>query len=70
MFGKSIIAALLAFGAGDDTRPIQEDRLAVICFKSGEQVSGTNKICYYDCLSGTVAITINSLSFFPLTIDR
>ncbi len=43
---------------------------AGICFLSGEQESGMNKICYYDCLSGTVAITIKSYKLCPLSIDR
>ena len=42
---------------------------AAICFKSGEQVSGMNKICYYKCLSGTKAITIKSHQLCPLNID-
>lgn len=68
-----ILAALLALGSSDDTRqsePIKEDQLAYLCFGAGEQVSGQFKICYYKCLSGTVAITIPKLQFCPLTIDR
>ena len=40
----------------------------VTCFKSGEQTSGMNKICYYNCLGSTKAITISSTSLCPLTI--
>ena len=72
MLGKSLVAILLALGSSDTTQneQFQGDRLAVICFQAGEQVSGSYKICYYKCLHGTVAITINRLSFCPLTIDR
>lgn len=45
-------------------------RVAVICFKSGEQVSGMNKICYYNCLGSQAAITIGAVQLCPLTIDR
>lgn len=45
-------------------------RVAAYCPKSGERVAGQNKICYYDCLSGTVAITISSVSICPLSINR
>jgi len=38
------------------------------CFLSGEVVSGMNKICFYDCVSGTKAITINGTSLCPLNI--
>ena len=43
--------------------------VAAMCFKQGEQRSGQNKICYYRCLSGTVAITIPALELCPLSIE-
>jgi hypothetical protein len=43
---------------------------AVMCFKSGEQSSGMNKICYYDCLGSPAAITIGATQLCPLTIKR
>lgn len=43
---------------------------AVICFLKGERTSGMYKICYYDCLGDTVAITIKSTQLCPLTINR
>ena len=43
---------------------------AVTCFKSGEYVSGMNKICIYDCLGSDTAITIGSTQLCPLTIER
>lgn len=45
-------------------------KVAMTCFSKGEQVSGMNKICYYDCLGSTVAINVNSYELCPLTIDR
>lgn len=45
-------------------------QVAVVCFKSGEQQSGMNKICYYDCMGSATAITIGAASLCPLTIDR
>ena len=70
MWEKFVVAALLAGSPSDAPPPIQEDRLAVICFNTGEQTSGSYKICYYKCLNGTVAITVPQLSFCPLNIDR
>lgn len=43
---------------------------AVTCFYKGEQVSGFNKICYYDCLGSMAAITISSVALCPLTIQH
>jgi len=58
---------------GEQTRkPSQNDpiQVAVICFFQYEQTSGTNKICYYNCLGSTAAITIPSFSLCPLSINR
>jgi hypothetical protein len=40
------------------------------CFLVGERVSGWNRICYYDCLSGTVAVTVDAMEFCPGTIEE
>jgi len=58
---------LLPSEAFSAAKPI---RLAATCFGKGEQVSGMNKICYYDCLGSLTAITISSVALCPLTIDR
>lgn len=39
-----------------------------VCFFAGERTSGMNKICYYDCLEGTRAITIGALDMCPMTL--
>lgn len=43
---------------------------SMTCFKTGEQISGMNKICFYDCLGSAAAITISSVSLCPLTINQ
>jgi len=40
------------------------------CFYKYEQVSGMNKICYYDCLGSLTAITIGAVDLCPLTITE
>lgn len=45
-------------------------RMAVVCFAKGEQVSGLNKICYYDCLGSMAAITIGAAALCPVSINR
>lgn len=62
-----LLACLLLPGA------VAEDAVVgygELCFFSGDREAGMNRICYYDCLSGTVAITINLLALCPLTIRR
>jgi hypothetical protein len=44
--------------------------MTVTCFKTGEQTSGMNKICYYDCLGSPAAITISAVALCPLSIQR
>tara|TARA_B100000886_G_C20038462_1_gene332826 strand:- start:180 stop:323 length:144 start_codon:yes stop_codon:yes gene_type:complete len=39
------------------------------CFFSHEETSGMNKICYYDCISGTKAINVSAVSLCPLSIS-
>lgn len=40
------------------------------CFLTGEQISGMNKICFYNCVSGTKAITISAVSLCPLSLSQ
>ena len=47
-----------------------DDAFAITCFYKGEEISGLNKICYYDCLGSRAAITISSVELCPLTINR
>jgi len=39
------------------------------CSNIGERESGMNKICYYDCMSGEAAITIDSYKICPISIN-
>lgn len=45
-------------------------QLALLCFKTGEQISGMNKICYYNCAGSSAAITVGSVDLCPLSINR
>lgn len=72
---KAVLAVLLLCAGVELTaaetvpasRPL---RVAVTCFKSSEQISGFNKICFYDCLGSQAAITIASTQLCPLSINR
>jgi hypothetical protein len=68
------IALLNTIALADDSYVAQSkigsQQIAATCFKSGEQQSGMNKICYYNCLGGTVAINVSSTSLCPLTIRQ
>ncbi len=42
----------------------------ILCFKTGEQISGMNKICYYNCAGSEAAITVGVAELCPLSIER
>jgi len=43
---------------------------AVSCNKTGESTSGTNKICYYNCMGSTKTINVGSMQFCPININK
>jgi len=42
---------------------------ATMGFLKGEQVSGMNKICYYDVLGSTMTLNVKSYQLCPITYD-
>ena len=65
---KLFIAGIIVIGS--IVYPTLIANSAVTCFKTGEQISGMNKICYYNCMGSTAAITISSVALCPLTIEQ
>lgn len=61
------LTATAAEAPRSDLRPF---KVALLCFSKGEQVSGMNKICYYDCAGSTVAINVKSFELCPLNLNR
>jgi hypothetical protein len=41
-----------------------------VCFASGEEVSGMNKMCYYNCLGSRTAVNVSVTDLCQLTIQR
>lgn len=64
-----LILAALSTTPSNMTPIPQDTKVAVMCFSKGEQQSGMNKICYYDCLGSLTAITIGATQLCPLTIN-
>lgn len=62
----AIGAALVAASATANPVTPSYSRPAV-CFKSGEAMSGFNRICYYNCTGSTYAQTISSSQLCPLS---
>ena len=50
--------------------PAVGPKVAIMCFMTGEQISGMNKICYYDCMGSGAAITVSAVSLCPLSINQ
>lgn len=60
-------AALQSAGAATDG--ISPPRAGTMgCMKTGEQVSGFNKMCFYNCMGSARAATIGSAELCPLTL--
>ncbi|MEI8180760.1 hypothetical protein, partial [Aestuariivirga sp.] len=66
-----VLASLVSFSEGEHPTanmskiPDQDMKVAVMCFSKGEQLSGMNKICYYDCMGSAAAITIGAAQLCP-----
>lgn len=71
MKSSSILAALISATLLYSPAPNpSKQRMAALCFFTGQQVSGMNKICFYNCLGSQAAITIGALALCPINIDR
>lgn len=44
--------------------------MAEVCYSTRDEISGKNRICYYKCPSGEVAITISDTKRCPVNITR
>lgn len=65
-----LAAVALAPAPSVPPAPMSERPIPVVqCFKTGEQVSGMNKICFYSCLGSQAAITVGATQLCPLSID-
>jgi hypothetical protein len=58
----------LEFAKFDDKREIGDKpvQVALLCIKTGEQISGLNKICYDNCAGSEAAITVKSYELCPI----
>jgi hypothetical protein len=80
----AIVAATALFGIGlcaaavTERTPVQMGRVlhapgqkvATTCILSGQQPSGTNKICVYECGGTTVTETVSASSECPQSVNR
>lgn len=65
------LAALTIIGGltGSPHAP-PDTQIAMYCSLKGEQESGMNKVCFYDCAGSGAAITVKSYELCPLSIDQ
>ena len=62
--GKSFTESLSGVGNSSSSSASK-----IQCFKTGERISGTNKICSYNCMGSEVVQNISSTSICALSID-
>lgn len=58
----TVSASAIAAGSPDFPRPV---KVAMFCTKSGQQISGLTKICYYDCAGSEGAMTARTYEPCP-----
>ena len=68
--GDVVKLAVLEPFTSEATAPDMRTRVALLCFLTGEYISGLNRICLYDCLGSQAAITVSSAQLCPLSINR
>ena len=50
------------------TRP--NDAYAVSCYKTGERISGTTKIGFYNCQDNTTEVAISAVEWTPQSVEN
>ena len=68
ILATALLAALVPQHPHMSREPLVQ--VAATCFKSGEQASGTNKICFYNCMGSQVAVNVGLVDLCPLTIEH
>tara|TARA_Y100000294_G_C8515761_1_gene320755 strand:+ start:30 stop:731 length:702 start_codon:yes stop_codon:yes gene_type:complete len=61
---KSVLFGGILAGPGTTTSNISSGTIS--CIKSGETISGTNKICYYNCVGSTKTLNVGAANTCPL----
>jgi len=56
------------YGYSSQSSSYNSGSTGAVGFKTGETISGFNKICFYNKLGSTYTLNIPSTSFCPLTI--
>jgi len=65
----TLLAALAVSPQADRATPIPA-QLALACYYTGDEISGPNKLCFYDCAGSRAAITVRITQLCPLSINR
>ncbi len=64
----TLLTSATAYGKTSDFSALSSTS-NLLCFKTGEQVSGMNKICYYNCGGSPAAITVKAFKLCPPSIN-
>lgn len=64
------LAGLVPSESSQREQSPRRTQIALLCLSAGEQVSGLNKICFYNCAGSGAAITVKSYQLCPLSIRQ
>lgn len=61
----AVVAASASTVTGDAPESLQPTRVAIFCSRTGEQLGGRTKICYYECARSEGAMTTAAYEACP-----
>lgn len=65
----SSVLAVAIFPTAEAWAPPAYPTPQIMCMATGEQTSGFNKLCYYDCLGSAHVVTQSSVSLCALSVN-
>jgi hypothetical protein len=68
--GDALLVASLRDGRPPQTPKPNGEQLAQLCFKTGEQPAGVNKICFYNCAGSAAAIPVKAYDICTFNIEQ
>lgn len=70
VIGLVVLATLAHYPLSLEISTPKQRYAELVCFKTGEKISGLNKICFYNCAGSEAAITVSSAELCPLSIKH
>jgi len=70
LIGMVALAMVVNYPLSQQLDTSKQRYAELLCLKTGEKISGLNKICFYNCAGSEAAITVSSAELCPLSIKH